>query len=268
MPRVYKHKKESQVDYNKVTQAVQRVQGDGISIRQAAEEFGICHMTIFRHLQSSRMEHPLSNPGRQSALPSSAEADIASLIKSAASHGFAIQRSELKGFVESYVIRKWNDDDEIGCYLRRHCSFKQKSPGDEWIRSFLHRYHLSLLIPNTLERKRKDASSDPFLIYEYYDLLERELDRLEIRNKPENIWNVDESSFFTDPSRGRVVGEKGTCAYRAISSSGRDCFTAMAAVNAAGGSLSPLIIFKGKNLQTTWKGSKALAGTTYSVSGE
>jgi hypothetical protein len=102
----------------------------------------------------------------------------------------------------------------------------------------------------------------------FYDLIEREIDRLGLKDRQSHIWNFDESAFCVDPSRGRVVAETGSSAFRVTAGTGRECFTAMAAVNAAGESLSPFIIFRGKNLQSTWKGSSDLPGTAYSVSGE
>jgi hypothetical protein len=57
------------------------------------------------------------------------------------------------------------------------------------------------------------------------------------------------------------VAARGSDAQRAIAGSGRDCFTAMASVNAAGSFLPPLIIFKAKNLYDSWRGYKALPGT-------
>jgi hypothetical protein len=45
---------------------------------------------------------------------------------------------------------------------------------------------------------------------------------------------VDKSTFFLDPSRGKVVAARWSDAQRAIAGSGYDCFTAMASVNTAG----------------------------------
>jgi hypothetical protein len=123
-------------------------------------------------------------------------------------------------------------------------------------------------VPSANERVRKEAASDPFLIYQFYDNVEREIDRLDLSASPQSIYNLDESAFFTDPSRGRVVGETGTRAHRTTSGNGRECFTALATVNAAGRHLPPLIIFKGKHFYSSWAGQHALPGTTYAISGK
>ena len=47
---------------------------------------------------------------------------------------------------------------------------------------------------------------------------------------------------------------------------GRENNSTLAACNAAGRALDPLIIFTGKNFQSTWRGKKTLPNTTYGVS--
>jgi len=47
---------------------------------------------------------------------------------------------------------------------------------------------------------------------------------------------------------------------------GRENITVLAVCNAAGIALDPLIIFKGKNMQSTWIGDRALPRTYYGKS--
>jgi hypothetical protein len=92
--------------------------------------------------------------------------------------------------------------------------------------------------------------------------------RLNLRDAPHHIWNLDESAFFTDPRSGKVVAEIGSKTHRASAGTGRNCFTAMACVNASGVALPPLIIFEGKNMYSSWKGQRTIPKTTISVSGK
>ena len=52
---------------------------------------------------------------------------------------------------------------------------------------------------------RKNVTSDPFIIYECYDMLNNEIEHLGIQDRPECIFNCDESSFPSDLSRLRHV---------------------------------------------------------------
>ena len=82
----------------------------------------------------------------------------------------------------------------------------------------------------------------------------------------DQIWNCDESGFPTDPQKCKVVSVKGTSAYKITYGARRENITTLAVANAAGKVLDPLIIFSGKNLQSTWRGNNALPNTFYGVS--
>ena len=110
----------------------------------------------------------------------------------------------------------------------------------------MNRWNLSVKLPSTLEKSRKIAASDPAIIYGYFDLLEKTVDQLQIRDRPECIWNVDETNLFTDPQRTKVVAERGSKASRITATCGREAITVMAGISAGGEKLPPLIIFKGE----------------------
>ncbi|XP_049770439.1 uncharacterized protein LOC126109453 [Schistocerca cancellata] len=112
---------------------------------------------------------------------------------------------------------------------------------------------------------RRKATSDPFIIYDFYDKLEAILEELDIKDKPANIWNLDETYFSADPSRVRSVGGIGQKFFQNIQGSGRDNTTVLACVSAAGRALPPLIIFEGVHLWSSWKGAHDLSGTFYST---
>jgi hypothetical protein len=112
--------------------------------------------------------------------------------------------------------------------------------------------------------------TNPFLIYTFYDLLENVCAELDLMDKPQCIFNIDESAFFVDPKGGRLYGGVGDNVQRITSGPGRTCFTVMVCVNAAGRSLPPLFIFQGKHLYSSWKGTdtSVLPGTTYACTGK
>lgn len=70
---------------------------------------------------------------------------------------------------------------------------------------------------------------------------------------PSNIYNIDGTSFCLDPSKTKVVGQKGISVHRTTSSeTGKENITVLLGENAAGEKLPPFIVFKGKNLWDTW----------------
>ncbi|CAG4927882.1 unnamed protein product [Colias eurytheme] len=94
--------------------------------------------------------------------------------------------------------------------------FKGGIPGEDWFLNFKKRHHLSIRKPEPLEYARKKAATDPFIIYGYFDLLKKVLTELNLEDKPKQIWNLDESSLSIDPSKSRIVGERGESSSRVI----------------------------------------------------
>ncbi|XP_074026300.1 uncharacterized protein [Leptinotarsa decemlineata] len=88
----------------------------------------------------------------------------------------------------------------------------------------------------------------PFIIYNYFNLLKEHVQNI----PPSQIYNLDETSFCLDPSRIKVVGEKGKAAHRTTSGPGRENITVLLGGNAAGEKRPPLIVFKGKNIWDSW----------------
>jgi len=76
--------------------------------------------------------------------------------------------------------------------------------------------------------------TDPFIVSEYFDLLKEELDKLGIGDCSTQIWNLDETSICTDPSKTKIVGFKGKACSRTTGASGKENITCLAAVNVAG----------------------------------
>lgn len=117
---------------------------------------------------------------------------------------------------------------------------------------------------NMISSARKSVTSNPFIIYDFYDALEKLVNEKKL--KASQIWNCDESGFLNDPQKCKVVGVRGETAYKVTCGAGRDNTTTSAVCNAAGRVLDPLIVFAGKNLQSTWRGDRALPETFYGIS--
>ena len=77
-------------------------------------------------------------------------------------------------------------------------------PGYDWLSSFMKRYRLSYKLPSNLEKSRKAASADPNIIYGFYDLLESTVAQLGILERPECLWNVDETNLYIEAQNSKV----------------------------------------------------------------
>ena len=141
--------------------------------------------------------------------------------------------------------------------------FKDNIPGKDYFINFTRRHDLSHKKPQSVEVPRKRAV-DPFVISHYFELLSNFTHNV----PPERIYNIDETSFCLDPSRIKVVGEKGKAAHRVTAGPGRENFTVLIMGGSASGrKLPPLIIFRGKHIWDSWmaKGNEEFPDMTYAA---
>lgn len=152
---------------------------------------------------------PPKLPGHQLALGMETEILQAEHLKTMAKNGSALSKVEVLDLVKDYV----EQNSLVG-----KLPFKNGRPGHDWYKNFCKR-HISLKKREGLEKARKLNTSDPFVIYEFYDLLEREIKVLQLEDKPSHIYNLDETS---DPSRIKMVSGIGQKAHRVQEGTGRE----------------------------------------------
>ena len=82
-------------------------------------------------------------------------------------------------------------------------------PGPDWVKLFMKRNNLSLKEATKLCVARYNATKNPFIVYHFYDILEQTINDLGIENRPDLLWNYDESGLPHEPKKCKVVSEKG-----------------------------------------------------------
>ncbi|XP_064107917.1 uncharacterized protein LOC135216478 [Macrobrachium nipponense] len=137
--------------------------------------------------------------------------------------------------------------------------FKDNYPGTEWARGFMKRHKLRLKKGTSMQVDRKERTSDPFIINSFYDVIEKEVQDLQLQDKPGHIYNLDETSFPLHSSKTHTLGVIRQQTIRVTASSGRQNITVLAAICADGSALPTCIVFKGKRLMQQWIGD---SGTT------
>ena len=220
-----------------------------ISIRKAHKKYNIDKSLLSR--RSRGIEKKV--PGRKTALSKEIEEDLADKLKVLAKWGFALSRKEILSTVQDFV-----QENELKITV-----FRDGKPGKDWFVGFCKRNKLSLKKIEQLEACRYKATSDPFIIYNFYDILEATLKKFNLEASPDAVWNLDETYFSSDPTRVRGVAGRGQKVHRRIAGSGKENTTVMACISAAGTVLPPLVIFQGSHLWSSWKGDKDLKGNNY-----
>ncbi|XP_018020256.1 uncharacterized protein LOC108676651 [Hyalella azteca] len=242
--------------YNEATmmQACQEIE-EGASLRVTAAKYNIGYGKMQRTVRLHRMDSKAEDHrGKKLVLSREIEMTILNCIKGMEQMGMSPPITELQNILQDWLVANQ--------YVT---SFKDNRPGLDWVYSFLKRHGLCLKKGGQMQLARKTVTSDPFIIYGFYDLLEKVINDLGIANRPQCIYNLDETCFPTDPSKTKTIGTKGVKTVRVTHGSNRENTTVLATACADGTALDPLIVFKGKRMQTTWVGDQALPLTQYAV---
>lgn len=241
MVRNYKRKTNRGAAYSKeqLKAAVNDVATGKMGLKKASSLYKIPRSTLRDHVKGRRGMKS-GTLGRCSDIAFKEEKKIAEGIKTMEKWGFGLSRSEVLENVAHFVKQN-----------KIKTQFKDGYPGADWFINFRKRHRLSIKKPQMVEVARK-KSLDPFVIYKYFDLLKTTIDQLDLADKPSHIWNLDESSFCTDPTKTKIVGQIGFPCTRTTSGPGRENTSVLLACSAAGDKGAALVVFKGKDVYDEW----------------
>ena len=90
-----------------------------------------------------------------------------------------------------------------------HYGGRRGFPGPDWIHAFMDQHNLSLKEATKLSRARYNATKNPFVVNNFYDLVEQKIKELGLEDRPDLIWNMDESGLPHEPKKCKVVSERG-----------------------------------------------------------
>lgn len=125
------------------------------------------------------------------------------------------------------------------------------SVGVNWIQRFLKRHpEVQSKVGKPIEYLRAENAS-PEALQTFFDLFLRVMTKFNISSA--NTWNFDEHGLGMGVcTNQRVLGQSATRRSYIKTPANRDWVTIIEACSAEGYSIDPLILFKGKDLQSTW----------------
>lgn len=256
MPRNYIKKHDSRrKEYSSeaLIEAVAKVKAKELSSYKAADEYGIPRSTIARHIlgiKSSKI-----GEGRPNRFPTHNEEELVHLVKAYAEFGFGLQKKEFMEIVIAYVEKTGLED-----------KFKDGKPGDEWYQNFMKRWkhEISLRTPELLTLTRALACNKT-VVDAWFKLVKHTLEKLDILDKPAQILNCDETGLNTNPKNKKIICKRGTKNPVTIApGSGKEQYTVLSTISAAGKNFPPFILYAGKNLYKEWM-TGGPVGTLYGV---
>lgn len=224
--------KHSQWDKEQMQRAIQACKHHDMTPSAAAETYNVPRRTLVDRLRG-KVREDCTSAGRRRALTLDQEKDLCSYITYMAGRGFPLT-------VNQILMYAWCIDKKSGRQV-----FGGSGPCSGWWRSFKKRY------PDTLRLRRPDSMdrgralfSTVTIIQDYFQLLKRELENSGFQQRPEDIYNCDESIVDLNKCTQKVIVPKRMKSAHSREVASSEHISIHCCVSAAGNCMPPFIIFK------------------------
>lgn len=196
MVRNYVRKRDSP-NYNEqaIENAIDKVKNGEWTYKEASDNTNVPIGTL-----SSRISRCSSNHvGRSTALTVEEEEYLVKLIETLQEWGELCTYKDVMKYAVEYV-------NLLGLQSR----FQSGSPTKEWYYGFIKRWSHRLQIMKSCRLEKSRANVSREIVDGWFNKLYAVLKKLNILNKPSNIFNADESGFGDDPGKKVVLVKRGT----------------------------------------------------------
>lgn len=234
--------------------ATQKVFHSEMSLRGAATHFNIPFSTLKRRVNSLKKSAAAGSeinfsrfvsPGHPTVFSAEDEKDLAERLTSLSRRGFGLTPSQVRS--AAFVYAEKNG-------IPHPWSQETQQAGKDWFSGFMKRNSdLSLRKPEGLSLARA-AGMNKKAVQEFYDLLCELCDEMKITDKPEKIFNMDESGFPLNNVPSKIVSQKGIREVVKLTNAERgENVTVVACCSASGIFIPPFVIFKGVRFKDIYK---------------
>ena len=235
-----------------MTAACAAVSNGSMSQRHAAKCHGVPRATLQKILDGKT--YCGAKPGKKPVLK---EQEIKLV-------DYAVQRASLGiGFGKKQFF-----DYATKLAAKHKYKFKNGKPSEKWWRLLKKRHDRMRLRRPEPTAAVRHMCMDRSKVGSYFKSLEGLLQKTALSDKPQHVWNMDETGVQLEHKPRRILAQKGTKYLHARTSGNRETITVIACVNAAGDKIPPHIIAK----ETTSRAlhgfdlRSAPEGSTWSVS--
>lgn len=226
-----------------MTRAVEAVHQSGMSVNRASQTFNIPRRTLRRYLETNKENK--SALGRKPILSLDQESELAQRIIRLSQVGYPLTPRILRSCVYNYT--KTNN-------IKNPFRADKEMAGRFWLKGFLSRN------PQIRPRKAQNLNParaqklNPFIVKDHFDKLEGILKDMDIIDKPERIYNIDEKGCrLCLHHQQKVLAQKGVRRVHVVGNEHGENVTIVSCGNAMGVAIPPIILFKGKRLKQEWK---------------
>lgn len=216
--------------YDRMDKAIEAV-CDGVSIRQAAEEYKVPKSTLGDRM-SGRIQHGVKS-GVEKYLNDEEEDILATFLLKCAAIGYPRSRKEVIAITQRFCNSRDMDVQVTHGWWQKFCF---RNP------------QISLRTTSALSYARAKGQNTEALS-SYFDILEDTFNEHKLHDKPNLVFNMDETGLPLSPVPIKGVCKKGTKTPDSITSGDKSQITVIGCVSAAGHCIPPMIIWDRKTLQ-------------------
>ncbi|XP_053379621.1 jerky protein homolog-like [Mercenaria mercenaria] len=212
--------------------AYDAVREKGVPVQRAALQYGVPEQTLRDRVKG--IVNPLSfKQGTETVFTHEEELTLVEHIETMAELGYGITNVQLQHIAGelAYDLGKKGNNKPIS---------------NNWLYAFKKRWEhrLASLKPQKLDSNRA-RSTTPEVLQNYYTNLKQVYDKYELHDKPQNIYNDDETGLQPEHRPPNVIAPINSKP-QAITSPRSTTTTLIGCSNAIGNSLPPFFVFKGK----------------------
>ena len=162
-------------------------------IRDAAWKYCIPKSSLSRYVIAAKTE----KQGRKAVFNKREVTELTNCLVDLASLGFPMNYNDLGELVESYSMTN-NVTRALNVFNYKE---RRSYPGPDWIKSFMERNNLFFKEATKLSSHRYNPTKNPFIINNFYGLLQKFLNELDLADRPNLIRNADESGLPSEPNK-------------------------------------------------------------------
>ena len=228
----------------------------GEPLRKTAKKYNIPKSTLQRWCKTDGGGPSHVGSGRKTTLTAEDEKYLIEAITYAGDLGWPLDSEQICDIVEQYVST-----------TGMNTVFKNGRPGRDWVEIFRKR-HANVLTQRKPEyvtiARAKGLTVE--VIDSFFEMVDQKLSELGIKDKRLQTYNCDETGLGTDPKTKKVYFRRGIKdAQQLQPTEGKSMYTVLYCGNAAGDLMSPYVVYKAKNLHSSWL-TGGPEGTTYNTS--
>jgi len=180
--------------------------------------------------------------GKKTAFTEEEEAELEEFLLDMARRGFPLTESDIHDLSFQYAKKNsmnvFRDDKQRAGYY--------------WMKGFLSRHpRISVKSPEGLSAARA-VGMNKTVIFKWFDSYEDVMNKLDIKELPSHVWNLDESSFRDHFVPKKAVGKKGQPLYQVTGGEKGETVIVLPVFNAVGDFGPVMVIFKGLRLKSDW----------------